>query len=114
MASVEYRTFTACTKELVNGIAPHSQGIALDLQAAKLIPPNVVQDMQLNVTGETKATELVTVLGATISDFKRKYHDVVKVLRKNQDLETLIALLDATYKSEHYLEMLLQSAMKWL
>lgn len=103
MTSLEYKTFIACTASIARAIAPIAQDISGDLLERGIILPNVAEKVRWEGSGEWKASELVSAVGARISEDSEAYHEFVEVMlleKHYPDTGGALELLNATYQSE--------------
>lgn len=103
MVSLEYKTFIACTATISRTIAPLADDISAALLEKGIISHNVEEKIRWEDTGEGKATQLVSAVGARISDYSEAYHDFLEVLQLDSyypDTAEAVELLAATYESE--------------
>ncbi len=103
MVSLEYKTYIACTADIARTLAPLAQDISAALLEKGLILPNVAEKVRWEGNEQGKASELVSAVGARISDYSEAYHDFLDVLlldRYYPDTAKTVELLTATYEGE--------------
>ena len=103
MASLEYKTYIACTANVSKTIGPLAQDMSENLLEKGIILPNVAEKVRWEGTDQSKATELVSAVGARISDYREAYYDFIEVLELEKyapDTADTVELLCATYDSE--------------
>lgn len=100
MASLEYKTYIACTAQLAKSMAPSVSDIAADLVGMGMIPPNVSERVRSAPSGQLATSELVSSVAARISENKDRYHGFVDVLKRYPNMSDTLDLLFDTYDSE--------------
>ena len=100
MASLEYKTYIACTAQLAKSMAPSASEIAADLAGIGIVPPNIAEKIRSTPSGQASASELVSSVAASISENKDRYQEFVDVLKRYPDMSDTLDLLFDTYDSK--------------
>ena len=100
--SLEYRALLECFDSLVIALKSDPKSIADGLAAKSLISPREISYQRTNAE---QARELADSILDRVKLAPDRYHDVVRILSRQQWMEDFVKILTTTYHGKHYAQI---------